>query len=41
MKFEPWHIRYVGEELANYLYSNGLTLEEYYEKKIRKCLIYY
>ena len=33
MKFEPWHIRYVGEELANYLYSNGLTLEEYYKEK--------
>ena len=33
MKFEPWHIRYVGEELANYLYSNDLTLEEYYEAK--------
>lgn len=36
MKFEPWHIRYVGEELANYLYSNGLTLEEYYETKSEK-----
>jgi D-alanyl-D-alanine carboxypeptidase len=29
--FEPWHIRYVGEELANYLYTNKLTLEEYYQ----------
>ena len=33
MKFEPWHIRYVGEELAKYLYNNKLTLEEYYEEK--------
>ena len=28
--YEPWHIRYVGLDLANYLYSNGLTLDEYY-----------
>ncbi len=33
MKYEPWHIRYVGEELAEYLYQNNLTLEEYYEQK--------
>ncbi|WP_142414596.1 M15 family metallopeptidase [Hathewaya massiliensis] len=28
--FEPWHIRYVGEELATYLTENNLTLEEFY-----------
>lgn len=28
--YEPWHIRYVGKDLANYLYNNGLTLDEYY-----------
>lgn len=28
--YEPWHIRYVGQDLANYLYSNSLTLDEYY-----------
>ena len=30
--FEPWHIRYVGKELAEKLYNNGnwLTLEEYF-----------
>lgn len=28
--YEPWHIRYVGEDLANYLYTNNLTLDEYY-----------
>lgn len=28
--YEPWHLRYVGEELAAYLYENDLTLEEYY-----------
>lgn len=26
--YEPWHIRYVGEELATYCYENDLTLEE-------------
>jgi len=28
-KFEPWHYRYVGKELATYIYNNKLTLEEY------------
>lgn len=28
-KFEPWHYRYVGKEIATYLYNNNLTLEEY------------
>ena len=29
--YEPWHIRYVGKELAEELYNNGnwITLEEY------------
>ncbi len=27
--FEPWHWRYVGVELATYLWGNDLTLEEY------------
>lgn len=26
--YEPWHIRYVGPELANTLYTTGITLEE-------------
>lgn len=31
-KYEPWHLRYVGVELATKLYNNGnwITLEEYY-----------
>ena len=33
MKFEPWHIRYVGNELAKFIYENKLTLEEYYAQK--------
>ncbi|MBR2892442.1 MAG: D-alanyl-D-alanine carboxypeptidase family protein, partial [Clostridia bacterium] len=28
--YEPWHIRYVGAELAGQLYETGLTLDEYY-----------
>lgn len=28
--YEPWHIRYVGVPLAYYLFTNNLTLEEYY-----------
>ncbi len=32
MKFEPWHIRYVEEELANYIYENKITLEEYFQQ---------
>ncbi len=31
--YEPWHLRYVGVELAKYLTKNNLTLEEYYETK--------
>ena len=27
--YEPWHYRYVGKDLAAYLYENDLTLEEY------------
>lgn len=29
-KYEPWHIRYVGEEIANEIAEKGITLEEYY-----------
>ena len=28
--YEPWHIRYVGNELARTLTDQGLTLEEYF-----------
>ncbi len=30
--FEPWHYRYVGEDLAKYIDQNRLTLEEYFLK---------
>lgn len=29
--YEPWHIRYVGKENAQYIVSHQLTLEEYLE----------
>ena len=28
-KYEPWHVRYLGEETAEKVYNSGLTLEEY------------
>ncbi|URN93636.1 MAG: D-alanyl-D-alanine carboxypeptidase family protein [Candidatus Pristimantibacillus lignocellulolyticus] len=29
-KYEPWHIRYVGKEIAQEIADQGITLEEYY-----------
>lgn len=29
IRFEPWHIRYVGQPHASIIYNNHLTLEEY------------
>ena len=29
--YEPWHIRYVGVNLAKYIHKMELTLEEYYQ----------
>ncbi len=37
--YEPWHIRFVGKELASLLYENNLTLEEYYNYKPKKNLV--
>ena len=34
--YEPWHFRYVGSDLAEYMIENDLTLEEYHSKK--KCI---
>lgn len=28
-KYEPWHIRYLGVEVATNIYNRGITLEEY------------
>lgn len=30
-KYEPWHIRYVGKDIATYITDKGITLEEYYD----------
>lgn len=32
-KYEPWHYRYVGKDVAEYIYKNKLTLEEYFSKQ--------
>lgn len=34
--YEPWHLRYVGDKLAHYLYNKSFTLEEYYEEENNK-----
>jgi len=31
IKFEPWHFRYVGENIAAYIMAKGITLEEFTE----------
>lgn len=31
-KYEPWHFRYVGD-IAEYIFKNNLTLEEYEKKR--------
>lgn len=28
--YEPWHYRYVGKDIAKYIYDNDITFEEYY-----------
>lgn len=33
--FEPWHLRYVGVELAKEVYESQMTLEEYFESKAK------
>lgn len=30
-KYEPWHFRYVGKNVATKIYENNITLEEYYK----------
>lgn len=31
-KYEPWHYRYVGRDLASLLYTQNISLEEYYHQ---------
>lgn len=30
-KYEPWHVRYVGQDIAAFISEKDITLEEYYE----------
>ncbi len=35
-KYEPWHYRYVGTEVAQKIFEEGISLEEYYAFYIEK-----
>ena len=32
INYEPWHLRYVGVEVATYIMDNGLCLEEFHDQ---------
>lgn len=32
--YEPWHIRYLGTELAEEVFESGLTLEEFFQQQL-------
>lgn len=34
--YEAWHFRYVGKDVAKYIYDNNITFEEYYAYFIEK-----
>ncbi len=34
--YEPWHYRYVGVDVATYIYENDITYEEYYAYFVAK-----
>lgn len=31
-EYEPWHLRYLGVDLATKIYNSGLTMEEYFQQ---------
>jgi D-alanyl-D-alanine carboxypeptidase len=31
-QYEPWHLRYVGVDIATYIYNHKITFDEYYVK---------
>lgn len=35
-QYEPWHFRYVGKDVAKYIYEHDITFEEYYAYFIEK-----
>ncbi len=36
INYESWHFRYVGEEIAKYIYEKDITYEEYYIRFLNK-----
>ena len=36
IRSEAWHYRYVGKDIAKYIYENDITLEEYYARFLDK-----
>lgn len=34
--FESWHYRYVGKDIAQYIYDNNITFDEYYAYNLDK-----
>ena len=34
-KYEPWHYRYVGKDIAKYIYDHKISYEEYYVRFIQ------
>ncbi|QFT89247.1 D-alanyl-D-alanine carboxypeptidase [Bacillus sp. THAF10] len=35
-QYEPWHLRYVGKEVAAYIHENNLTLEEFFDRAVKQ-----
>ena len=35
-EYESWHYRYVGKEIADYIYNHDITFDEYYVRFIEK-----
>jgi LAS superfamily LD-carboxypeptidase LdcB len=35
-QYEPWHLRFVGVEVATYIHEHGLTLEEFFDRAIKQ-----
>ena len=37
-KYEPWHLRYVGVEIASEIYDRDITYEEYYVQVLQPSI---
>ncbi|MGD6777547.1 M15 family metallopeptidase [Sutcliffiella horikoshii] len=35
-QYEPWHLRYVGKEVAAYMNEHDLTLEEFFDRAVKQ-----